>query len=64
MLCSRAWVTLLCKCLQILAIKQAAAIRARSSAAQAAKRIHRFMHNLDEEYGWSRQAHKKQRTSK
>jgi hypothetical protein len=49
---------------KILAMKQAAAIRARTSASQAAKKIQRFMHNLDEEYGWSRQrGEKRQRAS-
>jgi len=42
-------------------MKQAAAMKARATAALAAKRIHGFMQNLDEEYGWSRQAHKRQR---
>ena len=49
--------------MQILALKQAAAIRARTSASKAAKKIQQFMHNLDEEYGWSRQrGEKRQRT--
>jgi len=42
-------------------MKQAAAIKARATAAQAAKRIHGFMQSLDLEYGWSQQAHKRQR---
>lgn len=48
---------------QILAIKQVAAIRARASAATAAKRIQKFMQSLDEENGWSRQASKRPRTT-
>ena len=46
---------------QILAIKQAAAIRARATATTAAKDMHRFMTGLDEEYGWSRALKKQQR---
>ncbi len=45
--------------LQILAIKQAASLKARATAAQAAKRVHGFMQGLDEEYGWSKQAQKR-----
>ncbi len=48
-------------CMQILAIKQAAAIRARAAATTAAKRMHQWMTDLDGAYGWSR-AVKKQRT--
>ncbi len=47
--------------MQILAIKQAAAIRARGAASKAAKDMHRFMAGLDDEFGWSR-ALKRQRS--
>lgn len=43
-------------------MKQAAAIKARASAAQAARKIHAYMQNLDDEYGWSQQALKRQRS--
>ena len=47
------WLVLLTPA-QILAIKQAAAIRARAAASKAAKDMHRFMAGLDDEFGWSR----------
>ena len=39
---------------QILAIKQAAAIKARAGASVAANAMHSWMLSLDDEYCWSR----------
>lgn len=39
---------------QILAIKQAAAIKARAGATVAANAMHSWMLALDDEYSWSR----------
>ena len=40
--------------LQILAIKQAAAIKARAGASVAANAMHSWIVGLDDEYSWSR----------
>ncbi len=39
---------------QILAIKQAAAIKARAGASVAANAMHSWIVGLDDEYSWSR----------
>lgn len=46
--------------LQILAIKQAAAIKARAGASVAANAMHSWMVALDDEYSWSRTCKVKQ----